>query len=88
MSLETFKPHIFIHGYDYIRSAPGKRNIKKGWANKYMIKAGIKESSDRKKVIIYLVDQFNEMLIELTNTQPVDFEKRLKQLIRYPHGCT
>ena len=30
----------------------------------------------------------NEMLIELTNTQPVDFEKRLKQLIRYPHGCT
>ncbi len=53
---------ILIHGYDYIRSNPDENTIKRGWANRYMIEAGIKNFEDREKIIRYLVDSFNDML--------------------------
>jgi lysophospholipase L1-like esterase len=56
---------IYIHGYDYIRHNPDKKTIKKGWANRYMIAAGITDISMREKIIHYLVDTFNNILKEL-----------------------
>ncbi len=53
---------IFVHGYDYIRSNPDAKTIKKGWANRYMIEAEIKQHEIRKKIIYYLVDAFNDLL--------------------------
>lgn len=54
--------HIYLHGYDYIRSNPDARTIKNGWANRYMIEAGIHDPAHREIIIRYLVDTFNEML--------------------------
>ena len=62
MSREPFKVKILIHGYDYIRSNPDHKTIQKGWANKYMINAGVIKPSDRKEIISYLIDAFNQML--------------------------
>lgn len=53
---------IFIHGYDYVRSDPDTRTIKNGWANRYMIAKGMDDPKDRKVVISFLVDSFNDML--------------------------
>ena len=33
------------------------------------------------------VDGTNSAVIELSNIPPIDFERRLKYLIEYPHGC-
>ncbi len=57
---------IFVHGYDYIRSSPDAKTVKNGWANKYMIEAGIVDAKDRKKIISHLVDTFNSILEEFT----------------------
>lgn len=64
--IHVLKPEakIFIHGYDYIRSDPDARTIKSGWANRYMIKAGIDNVAHRELIIHYLVDTFNTMLEE------------------------
>ena len=59
---------IFIHGYDFIRANPPKRVIKNGWANKYMMQAGI-YPDDRERVINHLVTGFNDMLEELSEDQ-------------------
>ncbi|MDQ3016275.1 MAG: caspase family protein [Bacteroidota bacterium] len=61
---------IFVHGYDYIRSNPDAKTIKKGWANRYMIEAEIKEHETRKKIIYYLVDAFNDLLKEFADQYP------------------
>ena len=61
---------IFIHGYDYIRSNPDPKTIKNGWANKYMIEAGITNPSDREEIIAHLVDTFNGMLAGFTTDYP------------------
>lgn len=53
---------IFIHGYDYIPGDRDKKIIEKGWANKYMIEAGINNPKDRDHVIHFLVDRFNTIL--------------------------
>jgi lysophospholipase L1-like esterase len=53
---------IFVHGYDYIPGDREKKVIEKGWANKYMIEAGIKDPAIRDMVIHYLVDTFNNIL--------------------------
>lgn len=58
---------IFVHGYDYIRSNPDPKTIKKGWANRYMIEAEIREHETRKKIIYFLVDSFNDMLKALAD---------------------
>jgi lysophospholipase L1-like esterase len=62
--IHVLKPDtkIFIHGYDYIRSAPDAKTIKNGWANRYMIAAGIKDAGHREVIIRHLVDTFNNML--------------------------
>ena len=62
--IHALKPDakIFIHGYDYIRSAPDDKTIKNGWANRYMIKAGIEVPAHRELIIRHLVDKFNDML--------------------------
>ncbi|MGI9542499.1 MAG: caspase family protein [Cyclobacteriaceae bacterium] len=61
---------IFIHGYDYVRSNPDRKTIKNGWANKYMIEAGIENPEDRKMIIAHLVDTFNKMLEDFTLEYP------------------
>ncbi len=53
---------IFIHGYDYIRSAPDDKTIQHGWANRYMLNAGISLPAHRELIIHHLVDKFNDML--------------------------
>ena len=62
------KTKIFIHGYDYILSNPSKKVIKSGWANKYMIEVGIKDEKIRRSLIKYLIDSFNDMLADFSNT--------------------
>lgn len=61
---------IFVHGYDYVRSDPDPDTIKSGWANRYMIEAGIKSPADREKIIRHLVDTFNDMLADFAKTYP------------------
>ena len=70
--INTRKPDatIFIHGYDYVRSNPDQKTIKNGWANKYMIEAGIENPEDRKMIIAHLVDTFNTMLSGFTQEYP------------------
>ncbi len=53
---------ILIHGYDYIREDLDERTIQKGWANRYMIEAGIHDATFRHGIVMYLVDNFNELL--------------------------
>lgn len=53
---------IFIHGYDYIQGKRDQEIIDKGWANKYMIEAGIMDFKERDHVIHFLVDRFNTIL--------------------------
>ena len=57
---------IFVHGYDFIKPDPTKKEIKNGWVNRYMIEYGIKKYDDRRKLIKYLVNNFNEDLDQLT----------------------
>jgi hypothetical protein len=59
---------VLIHGYDYVRSNPDARTIKKGWANRYMIDYGINDHAIRKEIITYLVDTFNDMLKALAGS--------------------
>ena len=68
--LEKLNPYrddhcIFIHGYDYIRTSLSPKEIKKGWANKYLMEAGVEDAEDRLRVVIHLVDRFNDMLEKL-----------------------
>ena len=67
--IHVLKPDtkIFIHGYDYIRSAPDAKTIKSGWANRYMIAAGIHDAKHRETIIRHLVDTFNDMLKAFAN---------------------
>ena len=60
--------HIFVHGYDFVRTDHPDDVIKKGWANKYMIQYGLKNPDDRERLLKYLVNNFNEDLAELTET--------------------
>ena len=53
---------VFLHGYDYVRSFPSIKEMTGGWANKYMIQKGIDSPADRKRIIHYLIDRFNDML--------------------------
>ncbi len=61
---------ILVHGYDYVRSDHATMVNKGGWVNKYMIKAGIHDVDERKKLIDYLIDGFNEELKTLSDQYP------------------
>lgn len=67
LSQKEEKSHLFIHGYDYIKSNPKPKFIEGGWANRYMIAAGINKPEDREKVIKILIDKFNQMLENLAS---------------------
>ncbi len=56
---------VFVHGYDYVLADHNAKIIKNGWVNKYLIEKGIKRLEDRTNVIRYLIDGFNELLIEV-----------------------
>ena len=75
--------HIFVHGYDFVRTDHEEKIIKKGWVNKYMIQYGIKNLVDRERLLKYLVNNFNEDLFELTkmheNVTYVDMRNLVKK---------
>ena len=60
-----FVKQLFVHGYDYIRVDHSKEIVDKGWVNKHLIAKGIHDANDRKRIIEYLIDTFNEMLHSL-----------------------
>lgn len=61
---------ILVHGYDYVRADHAMIVTKDGWVNKYMKKKGITDVEERKKLIIYLIDQFNGLLKSLAKDFP------------------
>jgi len=61
---------ILVHGYDYVRADHATIVTKGGWVNKYMIKKGITNSTDREQLIKYLMDQFNGLLQSLADDFP------------------
>ncbi len=58
---------IIVHGYDYIRADHAKIVSKGGWLNKYLENAGIKDYKEREKLIKFLIDEFNNILIKVSN---------------------
>jgi hypothetical protein len=59
--IKTHKPrlHVIVHGYDY----PVKLNdAKRGWLGRYMIENGINDAADRRAIIRYILDLFNQKL--------------------------
>ncbi|GAA4271506.1 caspase family protein [Aquimarina gracilis] len=61
-----FVEQVFVHGYDYVRADHNSETIKNGWVNRYLIQKGITNLEDRTKVLTYLIDEFNELLSNLT----------------------
>ena len=58
--------HTFVHGYANVKSTfDNIKMIEKGWVNKYMLNKGMQSAEDRQKLILYLVDNFNEDLSKL-----------------------
>jgi len=60
---------VFIHGYDYIRVDHSYDFVRKGWVNRYMNEKGI-EQVDRKNLIAFLINTFNEKLQFLAKNDP------------------
>lgn len=61
LHIATHKPnlHIIVHGYDY----PVKlSDAKKGWLGRYMIEKGINNPEDRKAIMHYIMDLFNNKI--------------------------
>ena len=58
--------HVFVHGYDYVLPEHEEKIIKNGWVNRYLMEKGVKTVSDRKLVINYLIDTFNDILHKVT----------------------
>ncbi len=59
--------NILVHGYDYLRTDHAAIVIKEGWVGKYMIEKGITDYKDRKRIVDFLIDEFNIMLETLAN---------------------
>ncbi len=57
-----FVKQVFVHGYDYVLPEHEEKIIKNGWVNRYLMEKGVKAVSDRKLVINYLIDTFNDLL--------------------------
>ena len=58
--------HTFVHGYANVKSAfDDIKIIEKGWVNRYMLNKGMQSTDDRQKLILYLVDNFNDDLSKL-----------------------
>ena len=53
---------IITHGYDYILPIEKK----KSWVNQYLLQQGYTTEEERKKLITYLIDTFNQRLEALT----------------------
>jgi lysophospholipase L1-like esterase len=74
---------LFIHGYDYIRVDHDEKIVSQGWVNRYMTEKGIGIPEDRERVIRFLVDSFNEILIELAENDPfvtfIDLRGKVQQ---------
>ena len=81
LSEEKFVEKIIVHGYDYIRTDHAKMVNKDGWVNKYMESVGIAKASERKKIIRYLINEFNKSLKDLAKQYPkvtyVDLRKSI-----------
>lgn len=58
---------ILVHGYDYIRSDHAKIVTKGGWLNRYLVDAGLTDAGERARLIKFLIDGFNELLIDLSS---------------------
>ncbi len=63
----NFVEKVIVHGYDYVRTDHAEIVTKNGWVNRYMIKKGIVDASERMKLMTYLIDSFNSMLLKLAN---------------------
>ncbi len=69
---------ILVHGYDYLRTDHATIVVKKGWVSKHMISKGITNADDRKRIVDFLIDEFNKMLEKLANEyQKVTYVKLL-----------
>lgn len=62
---------VFVHGYDFVRADLEEKVIKKGWVNKHMLEKKIDDPTDRSRIINFLVDNFNQMLEDLSK----DYDK-------------
>lgn len=51
--------HALCHGYDYITPL---EKTDKGWLGRYMIEKGMTSQADRKDVITYILNEFNDRL--------------------------
>ena len=60
--------YILTHSYDYV--IPVDTNLEPGkmsWLGKYMIEKGMASQAERKNLIAYMLDLFNEKLIAVVN---------------------
>ena len=60
--------NILVHGYDYLRTDHAAIVVKGGWVSKYMIEKGITDSSDRKRLVDFLINDFNKMISDLADS--------------------
>ena len=70
---------IIVHGYDYVIPLDVKD---KGWVGRYMIEKNISEQRDRRAIINYMMDKFNEKLssvaAEYPNVHYIDLRKTVR----------
>jgi lysophospholipase L1-like esterase len=70
---------VIVHGYDYV--IPLDVNDK-GWVGRYMIEKRIENKADRRAVINYMMDRFNEKLSSIASEYPnvhyIDLRKTVR----------
>ncbi|MFN8349360.1 MAG: caspase family protein [Spirosomataceae bacterium] len=68
--------HVLCHGYDYITPL---ESTNKGWLGRYMIEKGMTDQADRKRVLAYIIDEFNtrvkDVAAEFPNVHYIDERK-------------
>jgi lysophospholipase L1-like esterase len=71
--------HVLCHGYDYIIPL---ESTDKGWLGRYMIEKGMTDQADRKRVLAYIIDEFNtrvkDVAAEFSNVHYIDERKAVK----------
>lgn len=65
--LKDSQIQMIVHGYDYVVPWESKD---KGWVGRYLLEKGVQNPDDRKAVIRFIMDHFNEMMATISSEYP------------------
>jgi len=73
---------IIVHGYDYVIPWESKD---KGWVGRYLLEKGIQNPTDRKAIIRFIMDSFNEKMVSIAAEYPNVHYLDLRNTVRDDH---